>query len=355
MSIPEPTKLKQSFEPLPTDFSIPKFAQKPNSNNPVHNRRQVCSQQQSVLCPYCLKFLKSLLALVQNNPKTDGNTKCHSQTNYGHPDLIDGHPDMIQGHPQLSQGSSYRKSPFSLQKSLLAASNLCTVAKQSFSKPLEKDLANKEQFSPTPPISPDKGETLSPCHNKRPHLPLSCPYWGNCICGITTDHQQLISSLNELLFTPDKIPYHYKLPLNPLIASSEPSLEQISPTPPLIGVPKTKSDTPLIKRLLVEAKLKQSFKSRKIRLRLLRKALHLKKGKHNNTFASSKFIPNLLTQKAVNHKSTPTLVHPTTNFCASHAPKGKRFKPHYHTPKHQSLFTCKTPLQQIPSLLCIRF
>ena len=100
-----------------------------------------------------------------------------------------------------------------------------------------------------------------------------------------------------------------------------------------------------IKRLLVKAKLKQSFKSIKKRLRLLRKAhrtapkpallphstnspgtkpyvLHLKKGKHNNTFANSKFIPNLLTLKAVNPKSTTASVHPTIDFCASHAPKG---------------------------------
>ena len=43
LSIPETPKLKQPFEPLPTDFSIPKFAQKPSANNPVHNRKQVCS------------------------------------------------------------------------------------------------------------------------------------------------------------------------------------------------------------------------------------------------------------------------------------------------------------------------
>ena len=181
MSIPEPTKLKQPFEPLPTDFSIPKFAQKPNSNNPVHNRRQVYSQQHSVLCPYCPQFLKSLLALVQNNPKKGENTKSHSQTTYGRPNLIHGHPDLIQGHPHMSQDSSYRKPPFSLQKSLLAAYNLCKVAKQPFSKSLEKDLENKGQFGPTPPITPDKGKSLRPCHNKRPHLPLSCPYCGNCI------------------------------------------------------------------------------------------------------------------------------------------------------------------------------
>ena len=141
----------------------------------------------------------------------------------------------------MSQGSSCRKPPFSLQKSLLAAYNLCRVAKQPFSKSLAKDLENKGQFGPTPPITPDKGESLSPCHNKRPHLPLSCPYCLNCICCITrTDHQQLISSLNDILITPDQICYHYKLPLNPLIVSSEQSLEHISPSLPLRGVPKTK-------------------------------------------------------------------------------------------------------------------
>ena len=110
-----PTKLKQPFEPLPTDFSIPKFAQKPNSNNPVHNRRQVCSQQHSALCPYCPQFLESLLALVQNNPKKGENTKSHLQITYGCPDLIHDRPDLIQGHPHVSQGSSYRKSSFSLK------------------------------------------------------------------------------------------------------------------------------------------------------------------------------------------------------------------------------------------------
>ena len=115
--------------------------------------------------------------------------------------------------------------------------------------------------------TPDKVESLSPCHNKRPHFPLSCPYCGNCICCITrTDHQQLISSLNELLITPDQIPYHYKLPLNPLIVSSEPSLEDISPSLPLRSVPETKGDTPPVKRHSIKAQLKQPFKSRKSRL-----------------------------------------------------------------------------------------
>ena len=181
-----------------------------------------------------------------------------------------------------------------------------------------------------------------------------------------------------MLITPDQIPYHYKLPLDPLIVSSEPSLEHISPSLPLRGVPKTKGDTPPAKGHSIKAKLKQPFKSRKSRLRLLRKSHktalrpsplpnstsspgtkpyvpHLKKGKHNNTFANGEFIPNLLTLKAVNPKNKTASVDPTIDFCASCATKGRRLKPHYHTPQHQSLFTCKTPLQQVLSLLSIRF
>ena len=34
LNIPEPTKLKQPFEPLPTDFSIPKFVKKTKLQQP---------------------------------------------------------------------------------------------------------------------------------------------------------------------------------------------------------------------------------------------------------------------------------------------------------------------------------
>ena len=156
--------------------------QKPKSNNPVQNRKQVCSQQHSVLCPYCPQFLKSLLAHIKNNPTKGSQPKSSPETIYGHPDLI-------QGHPQLSQGSSYKKKPFSPQNTPIAEAKSSKSAKQSFSKPLEKDtspaLADNRHISTTPSINPDKGTSLSPCHNKRPHLPLSCPYLGNCICCIT--------------------------------------------------------------------------------------------------------------------------------------------------------------------------